>query len=450
MRILHTSDWHIGHRLYERSRIDEHRQFLDWLLDIIKEEKIDVLLVSGDIFDSALPSAESVDLYYRFLFRLYSETYSSAVIISGNHDSAIRLAAPKKFLEMARIHVVGGISDNFDEYIITLGKQDSTVAIVAIPYLSEGEILSHISFESQVDRAIRYREAMKALYMQCASPLPKGVGGCKMSKEIPKILMGHFFIQGGEASDSERSVQIGGSMPVLASDLPENIDYFALGHLHRPQQIKGREYPIVYSGSPLPMTFKEATYDKKLYILDFQSEEGKGARGQEGKKLLAPLPSCHLAILPFCHLGKDGNDEPCRGGAHTLKSITIPVFKELCRVSGNFNEVIEEARSDNRDWKDKYIEVQLILDTPITGASDAIRNAFAQRGGEVLVVEAQPPKRSSDSEMSAEEITTKSPEDIFEAFYKSKYGDNEQQQELEELTATFKELLDLASEEDKK
>jgi len=416
MRILHTSDWHIGHRLYERSRIDEHRQFLDWLLDIIKEERIDVLLVSGDIFDSALPSAESVDLYYRFLFRLYSETDSSAVIISGNHDSAIRLSAPKKFLEMARIRVVGAISENLEECIITLEKQNSLVAIVAVPYLSEGEILSHISFESQIDRTTRYREALKALYMQCASPLPKGVGGCKMSKDIPKILMGHFFLQGGEASDSERAVQIGGSMPVLASDLPENIDYVALGHLHRPQQIKGREYPIVYSGSPLPMTFKEATYDKKLYILDLNTLEN--------------LYNQQSTIINH-------------------QSITIPVFKELCRVSGNFNEVIAEARSDNRDWKDKYIEVQLIVDTPLTGASDAIRNAFAQRGGEVLVVEAQSPKQISDSEMSAEEITTKSPEDIFEAFYKSKYGDDEQRQELEELTVTFKELLDLASEDKK-
>jgi len=237
-----------------------------------------------------------------------------------------------------------------------------------------------------------------------------------MSKDIPKILMGHFFLQGGEASDSERAVQIGGSMPVLASDLPENIDYVALGHLHRPQQIKGREYPIVYSGSPLPMTFKEATYDKKLYILDLNTLEN--------------LYNQQSTIINH-------------------QSITIPVFKELCRVSGNFNEVIAEARSDNRDWKDKYIEVQLIVDTPLTGASDAIRNAFAQRGGEVLVVEAQSPKQISDSEMSAEEITTKSPEDIFEAFYKSKYGDDEQRQELEELTVTFKELLDLASEDKK-
>ncbi|MBC8229858.1 exonuclease SbcCD subunit D [bacterium] len=401
MRIIHTSDWHIGHRLYERSRIDEHRQFLDWLLDIIKEEKIDALLVSGDVFDSSLPSAESIDFYYQFLFRLYSETDASAVIISGNHDSATRLSAPRKFLEMVRIHIVGKISDNFDECIITLGKQNSTVAIVAVPYLSEGEILSHISFESQIDRAIRYREALKALYMQCVS---------KISKDLPKILMGHFFVHGGEVSDSERSVQIGGSMPLSAGDLPENIDYFALGHLHRPQQIKGREYPIIYSGSPLPMTFKEATYDKKLYILDLQGRDGE-----------------NLDKL-----------------SHTLEPITIPVFKELCRVSGNFNEIMAEARSNSRDWNDKYIEVQLKLDIPITGASDAIRNAFAERGGEVLVV-AQSPTRSNDREISAEEITTKSPEDIFKSFYKNKYGDDEPRQELEELTATFKELLDLAA-----
>ena len=151
------------------------------------------------------------------------------------------------------------------------------------------------------------------------------------------------------------------------------------------------------------MTFKEATYDKKLYLLDLQkpSEE-------------------------------------------RLESITVPVFKELCRVNGNFDDIIAEARSEGKTWQDKYIEVQLKLDSPVAGASDAIRNAFAECGGEVLVVEAQSSQQSSDDDISAEEITTKSPEDIFAAFYKGKYGDNEQQQELEELTATFRELLDLA------
>ena len=399
MRILHTSDWHIGHRLYERSRIDEHRQFLDWLLDVIQNEQIDALLVSGDIFDSALPSAESTDLYYKFLFRFYEDTDASAVIIAGNHDSAIRLAAPREFLKMARIHVVGGISDNIDEYIITLGEQDSKVTIAAVPYLSEGDILSHISFESQVERACRYREALKELYSQCIS---------KMPLDVPKILMGHFFIQGGEVGKSERAIQIGGTMLVRTIDLPENVDYVALGHLHRPQQIRGSEYSIIYSGSPLPMTFRESTYSKKLYIFDIEKES-----------------------------------------AEQVESITIPVFKELCRVSGNFDEVMTEARSTVNDWKDKYIEVQLRLDTPFIGAGDAIRNAFAERGGEVLVVETQPADQDSDVEMSAEEITTKSPEDIFEAFYKSKYGGDDEQhkEERAELMTTFKELLALTSEE---
>ena len=119
MRILHTSDWHIGHRLYERSRVDEHRKFLEWLLEIIEEREIDALLIAGDIFDTALPSAESTDLYYQFLFRLYEETSASAVIIAGNHDSAIRLAAPREFLKMGRIHVVG-IVENVDECFLTL------------------------------------------------------------------------------------------------------------------------------------------------------------------------------------------------------------------------------------------------------------------------------------------------------------------------------------------
>ena len=97
MRILHTSDWHIGHRLYEQLRIEEHRQFLDWLLTMLQENVIDVLLVAGDIFDSALPSSEATDLYYQFLFRLYRETHAHAVITAGNHDSPTRLAAPREF-----------------------------------------------------------------------------------------------------------------------------------------------------------------------------------------------------------------------------------------------------------------------------------------------------------------------------------------------------------------
>ena len=182
MRILHTSDWHIGHRLYERPRIKEHCQFLDWLLAKIKEQEVDVLLVSGDIFDTALPSSEATDLYYQFLFRLYNETHAHAVIAAGNHDSPTRLAAPREFLRMGRIHVVGLASEPA-ECVLSLPSENPSVAIAAVPYLSENE-LSHISFETEPERAERYRERLKVFYRQCVERMPPG---------LPKILMGQSF-----------------------------------------------------------------------------------------------------------------------------------------------------------------------------------------------------------------------------------------------------------------
>ncbi|MCD4810422.1 MAG: exonuclease subunit SbcD, partial [Methanosarcinales archaeon] len=107
MRILHTSDWHIGKKIYGEDRLDEYARFLDWLLETIIDRNVDVLLVSGDVFDSSMPPARATDLYYRFLFNLYGQTRTHAIIIAGNHDSAVRLAAPGQFLKMARMHVVG-------------------------------------------------------------------------------------------------------------------------------------------------------------------------------------------------------------------------------------------------------------------------------------------------------------------------------------------------------
>jgi len=380
--------------LYERSRVDEHRKFLEWLLEIIEEREIDALLIAGDIFDTALPSAESTDLYYQFLFRLYEETSASAVIIAGNHDSAIRLAAPREFLKMGRIHVVG-IVENVDECFLTLKKDDAVVAIAAVPYLSESEILPHVSFEGDIERAARYRETVKKLYHHCVAKMPSGV---------PKILMGHLFVQGGETGESERTILVGGTMRVRAVDFPEEVDYVALGHLHRPQQIKGREYPVMYSGSVLPLTFQEATYAKKIYIFDSSSGE--------------------------------------------LEEVIVPVFQELCRVVGSFNEILSEARSKLNDWKGKYIEVKMNVETPVIGAGDVIRNAFAERDGEVLVVRTQFVERDGGDVMSAEEISAKSPEDILAEFYGGKYGDTPDEG-LGELMATFKELLDLASTEER-
>ena len=385
MRILHTADWHIGQRLHERQRTDEHEKFLEWLLSRIQEHHVELLLVSGDIFDTALPSSEATNLYYRFLYRLYSETDAYAVITAGNHDSARHLEAPREFLEMGRIYVVG-TADDPAKCVFTVPPDNPQVAVAAVPYLSEGD-LRHLSYQTEADRNERYREWLKAFYADCVSVMPGG---------LPKILMGHLFVQGGTIGNSERNVQIGGATATHASDFPEDVSYVALGHLHRPQIISGTDYPIRYSGSPIPLRFNEASYRKKVYLLELSAD---GALIQD-------------------------------------ESIEIPVFKELCTIEGDEVAVLSEAM--RKEWGNKYIQVKLKLDAPRVGISDEIRKAFGDRGGEVLSVELELPETAQVRTIHVEDM--KRPEEIFAQFHRANYDDNPPD---ETLTQTFSELVQM-------
>ena len=384
MRILHTADWHIGQRLHERQRIDEHKEFLNWLLNTIQEQKVDLLLVSGDIFDTALPSAEATNLYYSFLFRLFNETDAYTVIIAGNHDSPRHLDAPKEFLKMGRIHVVG-LTHDPAECVVEIPPDNPQIAIAAVPYLSENE-LPHVSFESDIKKQERYRERLKSFYHDCVSNMPEN---------IPKILMGHLFVQGGSVGDSERNIQIGGATAIEANDFPDNVDYVALGHLHRPQSIKGKEYPIQYAGSPIPLRFNEASYEKKAFLLEF-SEDNNLIR----------------------------NDE-----------INIPIFKELITLEGDENHILSQAMLGN--WDGKYIQVKLKLDSVRTGVADEIRKVFSDRGGDVLTVELQMQNEGERPNIDVEDM--KQPEELFDQFYQTEFG----QPPDNMLKQTFSELMEM-------
>ena len=388
MRILHTADWHIGQRLHERSRLDEHAQFLDWLLETIQECKVDLLLVSGDIFDTSLPSAEAANLYYRFLYRLFNETDVYTVITAGNHDSARHLEAPREFLKMGRIHVVG-LAAEAQACVFSFPPDDPQVTVAAVPYLSETE-LPYLSYETEIEKSERYRERLKSFYADCVACMPA---------ELPKILMGHLFVQGGRETDSERNIQIGGATASHASDFPDGVNYVALGHLHRPQTIRGADYPIRYSGSPIPLRFNEANYSKQIYLLE---------------------------LLDDGSLVRD-------------EGIEIPVFKALCTVEGDEESILWEAETGT--WDGKYIQVKLKLNQPTVGIGDKIRQAFSERGGEVLSVEIEVPEAKQGPPIPLEEMER--PEKIFEQFYKAKF---EGESPDATLTQTFSELVQMVEE----
>ncbi len=388
MKILHTADWHIGQKLHERSRLDEHEQFLDWLLETIQARKVELLLVSGDIFDTSLPSAEATNLYYRFLYRLFNETDTYTVITAGNHDSARHLEAPREFLKMGRIHVIG-LASEASRCVLPFPPDNPRVMVAGVPYLAETD-LPHVSYETEIERNDRYRERLKSFYAECVSAMPI---------ELPKILMGHLFVQGGKVTDSERNIQIGGATAIHASDFPEGVSYVALGHLHRPQTIKGTDCPIRYSGSPIPLRFNETGYRKSVYLLEL-SEAGRFIRDED---------------------------------------IEIPIFKELCTVTGDEESVLWEAKTQT--WDDKYIQVKLTLDTPRVGISDEIRQAFSERGGEVLIVEVELPEVGEGPTILVEDM--KHPVEIFEQFHRTNF-DGEPPDDS--LALTFSELVQLVEE----
>jgi len=264
MRIIHTSDWHLGHTLHDVGREFEHRSFLQWLVDQIRDREIDALLVAGDIFDTANPSAASQDLWFWFLAQaLRASPGLQIVAIAGNHDSAARLEAPDHLLRQFDIRVVGSLPRKSDgafdpEGVLVClkgGQGETQAVVITMPFLRAGDL-------PQVEGEDPLIEGVRCLYDQAlekARPM-----------QVPIIAMGHCYLVAGQISDlSERKV-LGGNQHALPTELfPSDLAYVALGHLHLPQSMEAGR--IRYSGSPIPLSMPERHYPHSVTVMEISS-----------------------------------------------------------------------------------------------------------------------------------------------------------------------------------
>lgn len=267
MKILITADWHIGKKLHNEDLSQDMILFFDWLLNTIKTEQIQYLLVAGDIFDTNNPSNEASRLYYSFLTRL-SALQCKAIIIAGNHDSPSFIDIPKELLSGLDISVFGifpGI-DKVDQIFIPLkdatGKEVAVVA--AIPFLQDRFVRQVGEGEGAKEIADKIKEGMKSLFAQIGSVLKEKY------PSIPKIGMAHLHAQGTEINDAERDIQIGNQEGIASKDL-DQFDYLALGHIHTGQPvIKGK---IQYASSPISLSFSENKYHHKVVVLQIENNQ---------------------------------------------------------------------------------------------------------------------------------------------------------------------------------
>lgn len=272
MRVLHTSDWHLGRALYSKSdRSAEHAAFLDWLLKTIKIQAIDLLIVAGDVFDTNAPGTTSQKLYYNFLINVKKSGCQHVVITGGNHDSPGFLNAPKDVLAALNVYVVGNAGELIDDELITIKNEEGApLAIVAaVPFLRERDISRFTVGESYNDRSKRVNECIKNHYHQIADLARQKRS--EYGKIVPVIATGHLSVIGGkrEQDDGVRETYIGNVEAVGADIFPNVFDYVALGHIHVPSKIKDH---IRYCGSPIPMGFGEAGQTKCVYVVDFNEE----------------------------------------------------------------------------------------------------------------------------------------------------------------------------------
>ena len=306
LRILHTSDWHLGSSLESASRDEEHRRFLEWLLVTLRDEAIDVLLLAGDVFHYAQPSAEAQRLYYGFLARVGAETkVRQMVVIGGNHDSASRLDAPREVLDALRIHVVGGLGgepSTWERCLCPIERPGGGVdaVVLAVPFVHEFRLGIRTTGRSSAEITADFREEFSRLYTWLADRAEKRWPGA------PLIATGHMTCVGAEAGEYGTEIHQVGTIGGLPGDIFDpRLEYIALGHIHRMFPIEGTR--ARYSGSPLAMNVVEARSQRFVIRIELD----------------ASLPA---------------------GQRATTHKIPVPKWREILEVTGPTEEVLGKLR----------------------------------------------------------------------------------------------------------
>lgn len=404
MKLLHTSDWHLGRALYGRKRHREFTQFLDWMIETLASEKIDVLLIAGDIFDTTTPSNWAQNLYYRFLTLVQKTSCSHIVITAGNHDSATFLEAPAGILKTLNIHVVGSINEDIEKEIIQIpGPNGETQLVVcAVPYLRERDIRFASPGETIEEKSAKLVQGIQQHYADVVDHARKKQENNQ--NEVPLIAMGHLFAAGGSSvkGDGVRELYVGSLAHVPASIFPESIDYLALGHLHSGQLLAENESRR-YCGSPLPMNFGEGRSPKTLVTVEFDQK--------------TPI----------------------------IDTIDIPTFQRLESIDGNMAELLSKIDHLKGENCSIWLEIKYSGQALVASLQENMRQAVAGSKLEILrIINTRIIESVLTSEGNLETLEQLSVEEVFD---RCLCQNNITGTQYDELTLRFNQAVDILQQE---
>ncbi|MGM0636289.1 MAG: exonuclease SbcCD subunit D C-terminal domain-containing protein [Bacteroidota bacterium] len=397
MKILHTADWHIGKKLHKQDLSKDFDAFVKWLCQYIMSHQIELILISGDIFDLANPSNEARKQYYETLL-LLKQTGAKIIITGGNHDSPSLLNAPKDLLAQLDVHIIGKMPQNLEELIIPIKNKANKVELVvaAIPFLRNPDIQKAKLIQNYDDRLEAIRQGIAAHY-QIAGEICQN-----RYPDIPHIAMGHLFAAGVSTSESERDIQIGNQAYIDATCFGNAFSYVALGHIHQPQKVKA-DFPIYYSGSPIQLSFSERKDEKRILVIDTE----KGV-------------------------------EP--------ESIPVPSFRKLIRLKGDLFQIETKLNQlESKTQFTSFIEIELVEDDynfdSIQGLNELMEN-FNHPNFQIIKHRIQfknQAAKTSEHFDVQQHINELSPQEIFSKKIESESFDENTKTEL---IQAFEEILE--------
>jgi exonuclease SbcD len=380
MRFLHTSDWHVGRTLRGRSRLEEHEAVRTEVLDIAVRERIDCLLLTGDLFDSQVPSPDSERLVYNFFAELLAKGIA-AVVIGGNHDHPKRLAAVRQLLDPLGIYVRPEPTAPIDGGVIRFSRNNEMANIAVLPFVSEKKIVDVCQMMGPEET---WYSAYEERIGQMCVKLAEG-----FSASTINILLAHLYVNGSQTSGSEREIHVAQPYAVSPQRLPTSAHYIGLGHLHRPQEVLAPS-PCRYAGSPLQLDFGEQGQEKRVVLIE--AHPGKSAR---------------------------------------LESIGLSSGRRLRAVAGTIEEIEKSASSFGQD----YLHVTVKTTGPVPGIADRIRDILPN----ALDVRTDYPRTVTKLD---EERRDMAPDAMFASFYQSQHGAPATQELILAFNTLHEEVMD--------
>lgn len=406
MRIIHTSDWHLGQYFFTKTRAQEHQQFLDWLLAQIREQQVDAVIVAGDIFDTGSPPSYARELYNRFVVAI-RDTQCQLIILGGNHDSVATLNESKSLLACLNTTVIANVHTETPLAPIILYQKNHTpgALLCAIPYLRPRDMINSKSGQSGADKQGALKEAIADYYQrqyQAALDLRK-----QLNVNIPIIATGHLTTIGASVSDSVREIYIG-TLEAFNATLFPPFDYIALGHIHRPQRVNKSGH-IRYSGSPIPLSFDESAQQKSVCLIDFEQDK-------LAEMTLLPIPEFQLL--------------------RTLSGSLQEIATQLEKLATQYNEM------DTTIWLDIEVSTQDYL----SDIQNRIQELTQSPLFEVIVLRRARKQHQALMQNEKETLTELTVYDVFERRLAQHQFETEE--DKTRLTTLFKQAVEMAEQED--